>query len=121
MLIVCCSCRYHRPLNHPVCSSLIVFIGQLHLEDPKHIGRFEKEGTYVYLWLIHVVVWQKPTQHCKAIILQLKINLKKHIGDDRLNSGEGNGTPLQYSCLENPMDGGAWQLQSMGSIRVRHD
>ena len=24
------------------------------------------------------------------------------------NSGEGNGTPLQYSCLENPMDGGAW-------------
>ena len=24
------------------------------------------------------------------------------------NSGEGNGTPLQYSCLGNPMDGGAW-------------
>ena len=24
------------------------------------------------------------------------------------DSGEGNGTPLQYSCLENPMDGGAW-------------
>ena len=23
-------------------------------------------------------------------------------------SGEGNGTPLQYSCLENPMEGGAW-------------
>ena len=23
-------------------------------------------------------------------------------------SGEGNGTPLRYSCLENPMDGGAW-------------
>ena len=22
--------------------------------------------------------------------------------------GEGEGTPLQYSCLENPMDGGAW-------------
>ena len=25
-----------------------------------------------------------------------------------LNTGEGNGTPLQYSCLENPTDGGAW-------------
>ena len=24
------------------------------------------------------------------------------------NLGEGNGTPLQYSCLENPMEGGAW-------------
>ena len=29
--------------------------------------------------------------------------------------GEGNGNPLQYSCLENPMDGGAWRLQPMGS------
>ena len=26
----------------------------------------------------------------------------------RYFSGEGNGTPLHYSCLENPMDGGAW-------------
>ena len=25
-----------------------------------------------------------------------------------LDNGEGNGTPLQYSCLENPVDGGAW-------------
>ena len=30
--------------------------------------------------------------------------------------GEGNGTPLQYSCQENPMDGGAWSGQSMGSL-----
>ena len=29
---------------------------------------------YVYLWLIHVDIWQKPAQHCKAIILQLKLN-----------------------------------------------
>ena len=39
-------------------------------------GSFKREGTYVYLWLIHVDGWQKPTQHCKAIILQLKMNLK---------------------------------------------
>ena len=25
-----------------------------------------------------------------------------------VSSGVGNGTPLQYSCLENPIDGGAW-------------
>ena len=30
------------------------------------------------------------------------------------SSGEGNGTPLQYSCLENPMDGGAWQAAVHG-------
>ena len=38
--------------------------------------REAQEGICVYLWLIHVVLWQKPTQHYKAIILQLKINLK---------------------------------------------
>ena len=31
--------------------------------------------------------------------------------------GEGNGSPLQYSCLGKPKDGGAWQLQSMGSLK----
>ena len=35
--------------------------------------------------------------------------------------GEGNGTPLQCSCLENPMDGGAWWAAVHGSLRVRHD
>ena len=35
--------------------------------------------------------------------------------------GGGHGNPLQYSCLENPMDRGAWWLQSVGSQRVRHD
>ena len=36
--------------------------------------------------------------------------------------GEGNGNPLQYSCLENPVDGGAWcRLLSMGLQRVGHD
>ena len=34
--------------------------------------------------------------------------------------GEGNGTPLQYSCLENPMDGGAW-LASVHGVAKRHD
>jgi len=32
--------------------------------------------------------------------------------------GEGNGNPLQCSCLENPRDEGAWWLPSMGSHRV---
>ena len=35
--------------------------------------------------------------------------------------GEGNGNPLQYSCLENPMDGGAWWATVNGSQRVGHD
>ena len=35
-------------------------------------------------------------------------NLKTESNYLLLQIGEGNGTPLQYSCLENPMDGGAW-------------
>jgi len=35
--------------------------------------------------------------------------------------GEGNGNPLQYSCLGNPMDRGAWQAIVHGVTRVRHD
>ena len=35
--------------------------------------------------------------------------------------GKGNGNPLQYSCLENPMDGGAWQATVHGVQRVEHD
>jgi len=43
----------------------------------------------MYLWLIHIVVWQIP--------------------------GEGNGNPCLYSCLENPMDRGAWWATVYGS------
>ena len=35
------------------------------------------------------------------------------------NFGEGNGTPLQYSCLGNPMDGGAWWAAVRGVAKSR--
>ena len=35
--------------------------------------------------------------------------------------GEGNGNPLQYSCLVNSMDRGAWQATVNGVAKVRHD
>ena len=41
-------------------------------------------------------------------------------GSERSPGGE-NGNPVQYSCLENPMDRGAWGLQSIGSQRIGHD
>ena len=33
--------------------------------------------------------------------------------------GEGNGNPLQYSCLENPMGGGAWWAAIHGAVKSR--
>ena len=57
-------------------------------------------------------------------------NLPTNAGDVRdtgLTPGSGrspggeHGNPLQYSCLENPMERGAWRLWSIGSQRVEHD
>ena len=36
-----------------------------------------------------------------------------------MSIGEGNGTPLQYSCLENPMDGGAWKAAVHGVAKCQ--
>ena len=58
-------------------------------------------------------------------------NLPANVGDARdtglisglgRSPGVGNGNPLQYFCLENPIDRGAWWvIESMGSERVGHD
>ena len=51
-----------------------------HLEGKDGVGggrEVQEGGTFVSLWLSHVLVWQKPIQHCKPIIFQLKINLKR--------------------------------------------
>ena len=42
------------------------------------------------------------------------------LGSERY-PGKGNGNPLQYSCLENPMDRGAWQAIVHDVARVGHD
>ena len=57
-------------------------------------------GDILYLWLVHVVVWQKPAQHYRAIILQLKISERQ----DRMEcSAFVHSIIFQY------------QLQKMGS------
>ena len=41
----------------------------------------------------------------------------KELASEKL--GEGNGSPLQYSCLENPMGGGAWKVAVHGVAEGR--
>ena len=41
------------------------------------------------------------------------------MGITRVSDGEGNGKPLQYSCLESPMDGGAWWATVHGVAKSR--
>ena len=80
--------------------------------------------------LNHFVVHLKLTQPCKSTMSQEK----KHnclvcmkASDSTIIMSKkfciinwfGNGTPLQHSCLENPMDGGAWQAAVYGVAQIR--
>ena len=48
-----------------------------------------------------------------------RLCIQGKLHDSRLITREGNGTPLQYSCLENPMDGGAWNAAVHGVTEGR--
>ena len=54
-----------------------------------------------------------------VIPIMTKWHKDSEYDDLELTSGEGNGTPLQYSCLENPMDGGAWWATVHGVAKSR--
>ena len=47
--------------------------------------------------------------HCRQIFFFLNRLSYQGIPSIILMAGEGNGNPIQYSCLENPMDRGSWQ------------
>ena len=61
----------------------------------------------MHLWLIPIVVQGFPGGSEVKASASNAGDLGSIPGLGR-SPGEGNGTPLQYSCLENPMDGGAW-------------
>ena len=44
----------------------------------------------------------------KGEVTRDNVEIQRIIRDYYEQLGEGDGTPLQYSCLENPMDGGPW-------------
>ena len=54
---------------------------------------------------------------CESVSLALLLLVSAFWPWLQMGSGEGNGTPLQYSCLDNPMDGGAWWAAVHGVTR----
>ena len=73
---------------------------------------------------IHVVIQELPVKTEMARYMHkksfkaFKFDLKQIHGPS-LAHGEGNGTPLQYSCLEYPMDRGAWKTAVHGVAEGR--
>ena len=72
-------------------------------------------------WVCHNLFKHQWDVCVCAKSLQLCLTLGNHMNYSLLVSSvrEGNGTPLQYSCLENPMDGGAWWAAVRGVAKSR--
>ena len=77
------------------------------------------ESVTCILWDTHLM--QLSLSFLPSLVAQMVKNLPANAGDPGSIPGAGHGNPLQYSCLENPMDRETGGLQSMGSQRVRHD
>ena len=72
-----------------------------------------------YIKMIEVDFWAS-----QAALVVKNLPVKRHelgtwVGKIPWRRGEGNGTPVQYSCLENPMDGRAWWAAVHGVTKCR--
>ena len=85
------------------------------------VGEVQEGGAYVYLWPIHVDVWQKPTQYYKAFILPLKIKKKDtrwqplqlpHFSRKPKLGIAGTMRPRDYGCEKQPWFRGQETLDS---------
>ena len=96
----------HSPLpEHLLKSSELTFLKQEnnrnHLMRPRKLQLIRDSTSLVAQW------WKKKKKSaCKCKEMQETWVLIPALGKA---PGEGNGNPLQYSCLENPMDRGAWR------------
>ena len=71
-----------------------------------------------------VLAWRIPGTGEPGGLPSMGSHRVRHDGSDLAaaaaeQAGEGNGTPLQYSCLENPVDGGAWKAAVHGVAEGR--
>ena len=85
---------------------------------------YELQGKQVYIWL-HIIHTHKKSNSTELYKVKgfsggtVVKNMPPSEGDARdmgsvSGSGGGNGNPFQYSCLENPMDRGAWRATVHG-------
>ena len=73
------------------------------------------EFVYLYLLLIGLSWWLSGKESA------YNAGDPGSISGSGRSPGEGNGNPLQYSCLENSVDRGAWWVKSVGTQRVGPD
>ena len=69
---------------------------------------------------IGLLYGSSPVAQLAKNLPEMQVTQIQFLGQEERN-GEGSGNPFQYSCLENPMDRGAWQATVHGVARVRHN
>ena len=98
----------------PVLSRCLISISWGLKEKSKCLKLFpEHSGKFLSLFFSH------SHYFFILILTYIQINTGQHLHVSIETHGEGNGTPLQYSCLENPMDRGAWWAAVHGVAKSR--
>ena len=82
--------------------------GFLHSKD------FWDSSRLLHIPVINSLLLSPPYMNILSLI---NSTVERYLSCSQVLAGEGNGTPLQYSCLENPMDGGAWYAAVHGVAR----
>ena len=90
--------------------------------QPQSLCQASSQSSQCFVWVVTLCCGDCSEGLWREIILPiiralLNSKLEPVVGP----FGEGSGIPLQYSCLENPWMEEPGGLQSMGSLRVRHD
>ena len=78
-----------------------------------------KFGIWIIGWIMLMIFIEIVNLRIQAGSWEREKKPSKKGYGQREYDGEGNGTPLQYSCLENPMDGGAWWAAVHGITKSR--
>ena len=84
-----------------------------------HLGPCNPSSCATYMYNSH---WGRAaTGNKKSCVYACRVTsvVSDSLRPCRLLPGEGNGSPLQYSCLENPRDGGAWWAAICGVAQSR--
>ena len=101
------------PWRRETVSTPVFWPGESHGLSPW--GRKESDTTErLSVSLFPVAPFDSPVGYLILWLIPIAFSLCLHIV-----TGEGNGNPLQYSCLENPMDGGAWKAAVHGVLKSR--
>ena len=120
---------FKLPLTCCICQERNDIIGQKAICNPKRpisktvlsaVARWTVKSQWLHTRELHT--WLILNPGASQVVLVVK-NVPANASNPWVKKipWRGHGSPLQGSCLENPMDRGAWGLQPMGSQRVRHD